>query len=157
MKILISVRKELSFATNSAFLNPISLDIFRTMNSVRSNNISLKYQRFTTLRSKDIGIINSEFVAKTQFLCFRFGSLFFSSLVFLCFSFSSRLFSPPLLIINFLFSFLKPSLFLSSICFAPKFKFSILLSKPELFSLFQNQTYSLFLYLFIVFSISLLT
>ena len=37
------------------------------MNSVRSNNISLKYQRFTTLGSKDIGIINSEFVAKTQF------------------------------------------------------------------------------------------
>ena len=38
------------------------------MNSVRSNNISLKYQRFTTLGSKDIGIINSKFVAKTQFL-----------------------------------------------------------------------------------------
>ena len=39
------------------------------MNSVRSNNISLKYQRFTTLGSKDKGIIKSEFVAKTQFLC----------------------------------------------------------------------------------------
>ena len=38
------------------------------MNSLRSNNISLKYQRFTTLGFKDIGIINSEFVAKTQFL-----------------------------------------------------------------------------------------
>ena len=38
------------------------------MNSVRSNNISLKYQRCTTLGSNDIGIINSEFVAKTQFL-----------------------------------------------------------------------------------------
>ena len=38
------------------------------MNSVRSNNISLKYQRFTTLDLKDIGIIKSEFVAKTQFL-----------------------------------------------------------------------------------------
>ena len=38
------------------------------MNSVRSNNISLKYQRFTTLGFKDLGIINSEFVAKTQFL-----------------------------------------------------------------------------------------
>ena len=38
------------------------------MNSVRSNNISLKYQRFTTLGSKDIEIINSEFVIKTQFL-----------------------------------------------------------------------------------------
>ena len=38
------------------------------MNSVRSNNISLKYQRFTTFGSKDIGIIESEFVAKTQLL-----------------------------------------------------------------------------------------
>ena len=38
------------------------------MNSVRSNNISLKYQRFTTLGSKDKGIIKSEFVTKTQFL-----------------------------------------------------------------------------------------
>ena len=39
------------------------------MNSVKSNNISLKYQRFATLGYKDIGIIKSEFVAKTQFLC----------------------------------------------------------------------------------------
>ena len=38
------------------------------MKSVGSNDISLKYQRFTTLGSKDIGILNSEFVAKTQFL-----------------------------------------------------------------------------------------
>ena len=44
------------------------------MNSVRSNNISLKYQRFTTLGSKDIGIINSEFVATTQFLSTFFPS-----------------------------------------------------------------------------------
>ena len=58
------------FATTSAFLNPISLDsnVVETMNSVRSNNISLKYQRFTTLGSKEIGIINSEFVTTTQFL-----------------------------------------------------------------------------------------
>ena len=28
---------------------------------------SLKYQKFTTLGGKDIGIIKSEFVAKTQF------------------------------------------------------------------------------------------
>jgi len=39
------------------------------MTFVRSNNISLKYQRFTTLGSKDIGIRKSEFVAKSQFLC----------------------------------------------------------------------------------------
>ena len=38
------------------------------MNSVRSINISFKYERCTTLGFKDIGIINSEFVAKTQFL-----------------------------------------------------------------------------------------
>ena len=37
---------------------------FQTMSSVRSNNISLKYQRFTTLGSEDIGIRKSEFVAK---------------------------------------------------------------------------------------------
>ena len=38
------------------------------MTFVRSRNISLKYQRFTTLGSKDIGIRKSEFVAKSQFL-----------------------------------------------------------------------------------------
>ena len=38
------------------------------MNSVRSNNVSFKYQRFAALGSKGKGIINSEFVAKTQFL-----------------------------------------------------------------------------------------
>ena len=38
------------------------------MTSVRSNNISLKYQRFTTLVFKDIGIRKSEFVAKNQLL-----------------------------------------------------------------------------------------
>ena len=38
------------------------------MNSVRSNDISLKYQRCTTLGSKDKGIKNSEFVTKTPFL-----------------------------------------------------------------------------------------
>ena len=38
------------------------------MNYVRSNNLSLKYQRFASSGSKDIGIIKFEFVAKTQFL-----------------------------------------------------------------------------------------
>ena len=42
--------------------------IFQTMNSVKSNNLSLKYQRFTTSGSKDIGVSTFEFVAKTQFL-----------------------------------------------------------------------------------------
>ena len=36
------------------------------MSSGRSNNISLKYQRFTQSDCKDIGIRKSEFVAKTQ-------------------------------------------------------------------------------------------
>ena len=43
--------------------------IFQTMNAVRSNNVSLKYQRFTSSDCKDIIITKIEFVAKTQFLC----------------------------------------------------------------------------------------
>ena len=43
--------------------------IFQTMSSVRSNNLSLKYQRFPISGCIDIGIINFEFFAKTQFLC----------------------------------------------------------------------------------------
>ena len=42
--------------------------IFQTMNSVRPNNLSLKYQRFTSSDCKDIGIKQFEFVTKTQFL-----------------------------------------------------------------------------------------
>ena len=41
-------------------------EIFQTMNSVRSNNLSLKYQRFTPWVI--IGIKKIEFVANTQFL-----------------------------------------------------------------------------------------
>ncbi len=37
------------------------------MNAIRSNNVSLKYQRFTPYGCKDIGFTNTEFVAKTQF------------------------------------------------------------------------------------------
>ena len=36
------------------------------MNSFRSNNLSLKYQRFTSSGSKDVEFV--EFVATTQFL-----------------------------------------------------------------------------------------
>ena len=43
------------------------------MNSVRSKNLSLKYQRFTPLSCKDIGIRIFEFVAKTQILLFVSG------------------------------------------------------------------------------------
>ena len=38
------------------------------MTYVRSNNNSLKYQRFTPSGCKDKSIVKSEFVAKTQFL-----------------------------------------------------------------------------------------
>ena len=42
--------------------------IFQTINYVRSNGLSLKYQRFTSSGWKDIGFSKFEFVAKTQFL-----------------------------------------------------------------------------------------
>ena len=35
----------------------------------RSNNLSLKYERFTTTDGKDIGIRKFEFVTRTHFLC----------------------------------------------------------------------------------------
>ena len=37
------------------------------MNSVKSNNLTLKYKRFTPSGCKDIGIIISEFVVKTHY------------------------------------------------------------------------------------------
>ena len=39
------------------------------MNSDRSISLSLKYQRFKTPGSKDVGVLIFDFVAKTQFLC----------------------------------------------------------------------------------------
>ena len=39
------------------------------MNAVRSNYVSLKYQRFTSSGYKVIGFTKIEFVAKSQFLC----------------------------------------------------------------------------------------
>ena len=55
-------------------LSRVLADLNRGLNSlnsisVRSNNISLKYQRVTTSGFKDIGIRKSEFVAKNQLLC----------------------------------------------------------------------------------------
>ena len=38
------------------------------MNAIRSNNVSLKYQRFTSSGYKVIGFTKIEFVAKSQFL-----------------------------------------------------------------------------------------
>ena len=45
--------------------------IFQTINSVRSNNLSLKYQRFRPPGCRDIGFRNFEFVAKLNFFRFR--------------------------------------------------------------------------------------
>ena len=42
----------------------------KTINSFKSNNLSLKYQRFAPSGCKDIGIRRFEFVAKTQVLNF---------------------------------------------------------------------------------------
>ena len=42
--------------------------IFQTMNFLRSNNLSMKYQRITSYGCKNIGIRKFEFEAKPQFL-----------------------------------------------------------------------------------------
>ena len=42
--------------------------IFKNINSVRSNNLSFKYQRFIPTSCRDIEIRKFEVVAKTQFL-----------------------------------------------------------------------------------------
>ena len=58
--------------TNSNFLIPISLQSHDETGDIklwiRSRNLSLTYQRFTSSGCKDIGYRNFEFVAKTQFL-----------------------------------------------------------------------------------------
>ena len=62
--------KETEFLRQALISNPnISATQCQTINSVRSNNLSLKYQRFTRSGGEDIGIRKFEFVAKTQFLC----------------------------------------------------------------------------------------
>ena len=49
--------------------NPVSQALIaQTLNSFKSDNLSLKYLRSSTLSCKDIGKWKSEFVAKTQFL-----------------------------------------------------------------------------------------
>ena len=72
MKVCI---KELSFCHKLKNAYPYILatqcrrpQIFQTNNSVRSNNLSLKYQRFIPTGCRDIEIRKFEVVAKTQFL-----------------------------------------------------------------------------------------
>ena len=67
--------KELSFCHKLWFSNSYNLAthslrplIFQTINSLRSNSLSLKYQRFTPSGCKDIGVRKCKFVAKPQFL-----------------------------------------------------------------------------------------
>ena len=69
-------RKELSFCHKLKFSNSYNLAtrflrplICQTNNSVISNSLSLKYQRFTPSGCKDIGVRKYKFVAKTQLLC----------------------------------------------------------------------------------------
>ena len=116
--------KELSFCHKLWFSNSYNLAthsltpfIFRTINSVRSNSLSLKYQRFTPSGCKDIRVSKCKFVAKTQFLwsnplssyneqiylyiyermqlhykdIFRFFIIKISSFTFSCFFFAYRL------------------------------------------------------------------
>ena len=49
--------------------------IFQTMNPVRLNIQSLKYQTFTLSGCKDIGMRKFKFVAKIQFLCVKMCTL----------------------------------------------------------------------------------
>ena len=65
----------INLATKSDFLIPIFLQlnlcrpyIFQSIYSVGSNNLSLKFQRFTPSVCKDIWIRKFGFLAKTQFL-----------------------------------------------------------------------------------------
>ena len=61
---------KLAFSNTSIFSTQFRRRyIFQTMNSVRSNSLSLKYQGFPPLGCQDIRIRKFEFVAKTQFLC----------------------------------------------------------------------------------------
>ena len=61
MLLLILLVRNRVYATNSDFLIPISVQsdvvwpfIFKIINFVRSNSLSLKYQRFTSSGCKDI-------------------------------------------------------------------------------------------------------
>ena len=62
--------KQQKLSQTLIFLISISLqpEKFQTMNSGRSGNLSLKYQRFTSSGCNDIEIRKFEFMAKTQFL-----------------------------------------------------------------------------------------
>ena len=54
------------------------------MTSVRSNNLSSKYLRFTPSSGKDMGIRKFEFVSKTRLLCRTFYIKIFFLLTHFC-------------------------------------------------------------------------
>ena len=66
-----TIKRKWVLATNSDFLTPISLEPdvvhlwFSNYEILLDLSLSLKYQRFETQGSKDIGVRKSEFVAKT--------------------------------------------------------------------------------------------
>ena len=69
------ITKEVSFCHKLKYSYPYILatqcrrpKIFQTVNSVRSNSLSLKYQRFMLTGCRDKEIKKFEVVAKTQFL-----------------------------------------------------------------------------------------
>ena len=64
MKKVLSLCHKLKFSNPNTFATQCRRpQIFQTINSVRSNNVSLKYQRPTTSGCKDIGIRKFEFVS----------------------------------------------------------------------------------------------
>ena len=63
--------------------------IFQTKNSVRTDNLSLKYQMFTSSGFKELRIWKLEFVAKTLFLCNQ--SLIYISCFYIIISYELKL------------------------------------------------------------------
>ena len=64
-----SLRRKLRFSNTYIFATQCRRpQIFQTMNYVRPNRLSLKYQGFPPSDYQDMGIRKFEFVAKTQFL-----------------------------------------------------------------------------------------
>ena len=75
LKVVKQIHKSLSLCHKLKFSNPYIFEtqcrrpsIFQTMNSGRSNDLSLKHQRFAPSSCKDIRIRKFEFVTKTQVL-----------------------------------------------------------------------------------------
>ena len=71
--VIAPILKEMNFFNKFLFFNAILATqcrkplIFQTINSVRSNSLSLKYQRFAPSGRQDIEIIQVDFLAKTLF------------------------------------------------------------------------------------------